>query len=67
MSDLKIDKNGINEWIKKGAQPTETVQYLISNTDENGNWISKPEVRKKISKKAKAKMEAENKEENPAA
>lgn len=60
--ELKLNKEGANEWIKKGAQPTETVKYLLANSDENGNLIRKEQVSdKKLSKKAKAKLEAEQK------
>lgn len=56
--ELKLDKIGISEWLKNGAQPTQTVQYLINNSDENGNLVRKQEVEeKKLSKKAKAKLE----------
>lgn len=61
--ELKLDKEKISEWLKNGAQPTETVQYLITNSDETGTLIRKePETeQKKLSKKAKAKLEAEAK------
>ena len=57
--ELKLNKELALEWIKKGAQPTETVQYLINNSDENGALVRKeaPEA-KKLSKKAQAKVEA---------
>ena len=29
--EMKLDKASALEWISKGAQPTETVQYLINN------------------------------------
>jgi len=47
------------EWIIKGAQPTETVQYLINNCNEDGTLNYKPSTEKKLSKKAIAKLEAE--------
>jgi len=47
------------EWITKGAQPTETVQYLINNCNEDGTLNYKPSTEKKLSKKAIAKLEAE--------
>ena len=28
-SEIKIDKDAIKEWIKKGAQPTDTVRSLL--------------------------------------
>ena len=30
--DLKIDNEKANEWIKKGAQPTETVRALLKKS-----------------------------------
>lgn len=60
--DLKLNKALANEWIRKGAQPTDTVKYLIANSDENGNLIKKEApAEKKLSKKAKTKIEAERK------
>lgn len=47
------------EWITKGAQPTETVQYLINNCNEDGTLNYKEKTEKKLSKKAIAKLEAE--------
>ncbi len=68
--ELKLDKAKALEWVKKGAQPTETVKYLIANCDEEGKLVVKKSEEKKISKKAKAKLEAEkaaSKEAAPAA
>jgi small subunit ribosomal protein S16 len=47
------------EWISKGAQATERVQYLIRNCNEDGtlNYVKKDTV--KLSKKALAKKQAE--------
>ena len=56
--EMKLNKEVALEWIKKGAQPTETVQYLINNCNEEGGLIVK-EKAKKPSKKAQAKLEAE--------
>jgi small subunit ribosomal protein S16 len=56
--ELKLDKEKTLEWVKKGAQPTETVQYLINNCDENGGLVRKETEDKKLSKKAQAKIEA---------
>lgn len=36
---LTLKKAEALEWIKKGAQPTETVQYLIKNSDDAGNLV----------------------------
>lgn len=56
---MKLDKVAALDWIKKGAQPTETVQYLITNCTEEGTLNYKPKAEKKLSKKAIAKLEAE--------
>lgn len=56
---MKLDKAAALEWIKKGAQPTETVQYLITNCSDEGTLNYKPKAEKKLSKKAIAKAEAE--------
>ena len=58
---MKLDLAAAQEWIKKGAQPTETVAYLIKNCNEDGtlNYVKKETV--KLSKKAQAKKEAEEK------
>jgi len=65
--ELKFNKEKALEWIKNGAQPSETVKYLIDNSDAAGNFIKKVEVEeKKLSKKAKAKLEAEKKAKEEA-
>ena len=56
---MKLDKVTALEWIKKGAQPTETVQYLIDNCTAEGSLNYNPKTEKKLSKKAIAKLEAE--------
>lgn len=56
---MKLDKVKALDWIKKGAQPTETVQYLINNCNDDGSLNYKPKTEKKLSKKAIAKLEAE--------
>lgn len=56
--EMKLNKESALEWIKKGAQPTETVQYLINNCNKEGGLTVK-EKPKKLSKKAQAKLEAE--------
>lgn len=56
---MKLDKATALEWIKKGAQPTETVQYLLDNCTAEGTLNYKPKTEKKLSKKAIAKAEAE--------
>lgn len=56
---MKLDKASALDWISKGAQPTETVAYLIKNCNDDGslNYIKKETV--KLSKKAQAKAAAE--------
>lgn len=56
---MKLDKTTALEWIKKGAQPTDTVKYLIDNCNDDGSLNYKPKTEKKLSKKAIAKLEAE--------
>lgn len=57
--EMKLDKASALEWISKGAQPTETVQYLINNCNEDGTLNYKKKAEQKLSKKAIAKLEAE--------
>ncbi len=64
--ELKLDKTKALEWVKKGANPSETVNYLINNSDDEGNLIRKQEEGQKLSKKAKAKEEAEAKAKEEA-
>ena len=56
---MKLDKASALDWVKKGAQPTETVAYLIKNCNDDGslNYVKKETV--KLSKKAQAKAQAE--------
>lgn len=56
--EMKLNKAKALDWVTKGAQPTETVQYLINNCNDEGALIVKPKT-KKLSKKAQAKLEAE--------
>lgn len=60
---MKLDKTSALDWISKGAQPTETVAYLIKNCNEDGtlNYVKKETV--KLSKKALAKKQAAEEEE----
>lgn len=34
-AEIKIDVEKANEWIKKGAQPTDTVKALLKQAQEN--------------------------------
>jgi small subunit ribosomal protein S16 len=56
---MKLDKASALDWISKGAQPTETVAYLIKNCNDDGtlNYVKKETA--KLSKKALAKKQAE--------
>lgn len=56
---MKLDKAKALEWISKGAQPTDTVAYLLKNCNDDGtlNYVKKDTV--KLSKKAQAKAAAE--------
>lgn len=56
---MKLDKETALDWIKKGAQPTDTVKYLIDNCNKDGGLNYKKKTEKKLSKKAIAKLEAE--------
>lgn len=56
---MKLDKASALEWVKKGAQPTETVAYLIKNCNEDGTLNYKKKETVKLSKKAMAKQAAE--------
>lgn len=60
---LEIDLDAYKEWLKKGAQPTDTVANLVSRY-ESGNPF--PEKPKSLSKKAKAKLAAEAEEKAAA-
>lgn len=56
---MKLDKESALEWVKKGAQPTETVAYLIKNCNADGTLNYKKKETVKLSKKAMAKQAAE--------
>lgn len=57
--EMQLDKQAALDWVKKGAQPTQTVQFLINNCTDEGklNYVKKETV--KLSKKAQAKLQAE--------
>ena len=57
--EMKFDKAAAQEWISKGAQPTERVQYLIKHCKEDGTLDYKKKETVKLSKKALAKKQAE--------
>ena len=57
--EMQLDKQSALDWIKKGAQPTQTVKFLIDNCTDEGklNYVRKET--EKLSKKAQAKLKAE--------
>ena len=59
--EMKLDKQSALDWITKGAQPTDTVKYLMANCNEDGTLNYKKPETVKLSKKAQAKAEAEAK------
>lgn len=65
--EMKLDKASALDWISKGAQPTETVKYLINNATEEGTLNYKPLTKEKLSKKAMAKAAAEKEAAEKAA
>jgi len=58
---MKFDVETAKEWVKKGAQPTDTVKYLMDNCKPDGTLNYKKKETVKLSKKALAKKEAEAK------
>ena len=57
--DMKLNKESAEAWISKGAQPTDTVKYLIANCNADGSLNYKKKEVVKLSKKAMAKKAAE--------
>ena len=56
---MQLDKAAAEAWIEKGAQPTETVAYLIKNCNADGTLNYQKKETVKLSKKAQAKAAAE--------
>ncbi|MEE3349382.1 MAG: 30S ribosomal protein S16 [Candidatus Gastranaerophilaceae bacterium] len=56
---MKLDLTTAQDWVKKGAQPTETVAYLMKNCNADGTLNYKKKETVKLSKKAQAKAAAE--------
>ena len=56
---MVLDKQAALDWVSKGAQPTETVAYLIKNCNDDGSLNYKKPETVKLSKKAMAKKAAE--------
>ena len=65
--EMKLNKESAQNWIQKGAQASETVQYLIRNCDENGSLIYNKKAEQKLSRKALAKLEEQKQQEADAA
>lgn len=65
--ELNLNKKDALEWIKKGAQPSDTVAYLINKSTDDGKLIYEKKSEQKLSKKAIAKLEAEKAEKEAAA
>ena len=57
--EMKLNLASAQEWVKKGAQPTETVAYLMKNCNEDGTLNYKKSTVEKLSKKALAKKAEE--------
>ena len=57
--EMKLNKAGAEAWIKKGAQPTDTVKYLLANCNEEGTLNYKKSEVVKLTKKAQAKKAEE--------
>ena len=57
--EMKLNKEHAEAWVSKGAQPTETVKYLIANCNKDGSLNYKKKETVKLSKKAMAKKAAE--------
>ena len=57
--EMKLNKESAEAWISKGAQPTDTVKYLIANCNADGSLNYKKKEVVKLSKKAQAKKAAE--------
>ena len=56
---MKLDLASAQDWVKKGAQPTDTVAYLMKNCNEDGSLNYQKKETVKLSKKAQAKAAAE--------
>ena len=72
--EMKLNKEKALAWVSKGAQPSETVKYLIANSNDDGSLkyekkeivkLSKKAMAKKAEEEAKAAEEAAKAEEAP--
>ena len=57
--EMKLNKEHAEAWISKGAQPTDTVKYLLANCNPDGSLNYKKSETVKLSKKALAKKAEE--------
>lgn len=57
--EMKLNVERAKARLAQGAQATETVTYLINNSNEDGSLNYKKAETKKLSKKAQAKLEQE--------
>ena len=57
--EMKLDKQSALKWVEKGAQPTQTVRFLIDRCNDDGTLNYEKKAVEKLSKKAQAKLEAE--------
>ena len=65
---MQLDLAAAQDWVKKGAQPTDTVKFLMANCNADGTLNYKKKETVKLSKKAQAKKaEAEAKAAEEAA
>ena len=65
--EMQLDKQSALDWIKKGAQPTQTVKFLIDNCNDEGKLNYTKKSTEKLSKKAQAKLQAEKEASEKAA
>lgn len=65
--EMKLNLASAQEWVKKGAQATATVTYLMKNCDEEGKLVYNKKETTKLSKKALAKLQAEKEAQAAAA
>jgi len=65
--EMQLDKQSALDWIKKGAQPTQTVKFLIDNCNDEGKLNYTKKSAEKLSKKAQAKLQAEKEAAEKAA
>ncbi len=64
--EMKLNVERAKARLAQGAQASQTVMYLINNSNEDGSLNYKQKETKKLSKKAQAKLEAQKAQENNA-